>query len=258
MVAGACIIPPNSRKLNMPIDNRSFENFYQGTCAENYVSSLFYFAGYEASKLSPDAGIDLLITNIARAKFKSEAETIAKIQVKSSILDSTGAAFYMEEDELDFLSTTEDRFTIFVLLGNFKGNFDPISFDIYADQVDKAIDADILRYEEAQMAESGRARKVQGLSSIFDFSQSDFNIFWLNSAQMARAKNEGIWQTYGDNRFRLQVDMQNETLYVKVPLKNSDPYDSPIVPELREIRYIMRPCRSNYRLKNGDFLYDHL
>ncbi|MDI3301093.1 hypothetical protein ACRS8P_19535 [Burkholderia cenocepacia] len=242
----------------MPIDNHSFENFYQGTCAENYVSSLFYFAGYESSKLSPDAGIDLLVTNIARAKFKSEPEATAKIQVKSSILDSTGAAFYMEQDELDFLSAAEDRFTIFVLLGNFKGNFDPVSFDIYSDRVDQAIDADILRYEEAQMAESGRTRKAQGLSSIFDFTQSDFNIFWLNSAQMTRARNEGIWQAYGANRFRLQANMQEETLYVKVPQKNSTPYDSTIVPELREIRYIMRPCKSNNRLKSGDFLYDHL
>ncbi|MBO7789557.1 hypothetical protein J6356_02640 [Burkholderia pseudomallei] len=242
----------------MPIDNRSFENFYQGTCAENYVSSLFYFAGYESFKLSPDAGIDLLVTNIARAKFKSETETVAKIQVKSSILDATGAAFYMDQDELDFLSTADDRFTVFVLLGNFKGNFDPVSFDIYADRVDRAIDADTLRYEEAQMAESGRARKAQGLSSIFDFSQSDFNVFWPNSAQMTRAKNEGIWQAYGDNRFRLQVNMLNETLYAKVPQKNFDPYDSAIVPELREICYIMRPCRSNSRLKDGDFLYDHL
>jgi hypothetical protein len=133
----------------MPITKDTFKTFYMGACAENYVSALFYFGGYELSKLSSDAGIDLLVTNVARAKFKTdESETSARIQVKSALRDSTGARFCMSEEDLDYLCAAEDRFTVFVMLGNFEGLVEPVSFCIYADQVGKAIDADMQRYQD--------------------------------------------------------------------------------------------------------------
>lgn len=88
----------------MPLTAEAYENFYLGTCAELHVASLFYFAGYEASKVAPDSGVDYLVTNVARRKFKGEKQKIVEVQVKSTVLDQTGASFYMTGDELEFLS----------------------------------------------------------------------------------------------------------------------------------------------------------
>lgn len=234
----------------MPIKNNNFENFYQGGCAEMHISSLFYFAGYEASKISPDSGIDMVVTNIARSKFKNEMRRISEIQVKSTLLDDSGAVYSLDGSELNFLCSGEDRFTVFVLLHGFSGGIDPSSFDIYADSVDKMIDLDIARYEEGLMEKEGRQRRKDGIASIFDFSQAKLATFWLNSAQMERAREEGYWKKSRDeDRYFLKVNLSNNAVQID---------DTFLIPELTDVRYIMRDCRSAGEIKNGKFSYDHL
>lgn len=106
--------------INVPITNENFDYFFQGACAENYVASLFYFAGYEASKITPDAGIDYVVTNVARTQFLGEESVSAEVQVKSTLLDDTGASFCLSANELEFLCNGASRFTVFVLFHGFR------------------------------------------------------------------------------------------------------------------------------------------
>lgn len=234
----------------MPIESNDYQNFYQGTCAEYHVASLFYFAGYEASRISPDLGIDFVITNVARAKFSNDIARQAEVQVKSTILDETGAAFCIKEDELEFLCKGENRHTVFVLFHGFSSKVDHSSFDIYADQIGRLIDIDIAGYTDELMAREGRSRKSNNLASIFDFNRAKLTVFWLNSRQMLRARSEGHWsQRPGDDRCFLQVNYEEGLLGI------GDDY---LVPELLDIRNIMRECKANARIRAGDFSYQHV
>ena len=49
----------------MPLSNQTFESFYMGNAAENKIMSELFFLGYEAFKLNPDIGLDILVTNKA-------------------------------------------------------------------------------------------------------------------------------------------------------------------------------------------------
>lgn len=231
--------------------SEQYEYFYQGSCAELYVSSLFYFAGYEASKVIPDAGIDLVVSNITRSRFVSnEQPRRCEIQVKSTLLDEKGASFAINEEELMFLCQQPDRYTVFVLFYGLTGGDDPGSFDFYADFVDKAIDRDIAQYKEALMEERGRKLRNQGLASFFDFGQAKLKAFWLNSAQMKRCLDEGVWRREANSdRYRLQVDLDDGAIKLK---------DIYLIPELTDVRYIMRDCKAAQKIRDGMFSYCHL
>lgn len=89
----------------MPIDSANWESFYQGAFAEHHISGLFYFYGFEAQKVSPDVGIDLIVTNLARVRFTGDAPLHAEVQVKSMLLDGTGAQVSISAQELEELCT---------------------------------------------------------------------------------------------------------------------------------------------------------
>ncbi|PHV50045.1 hypothetical protein CSQ91_02290 [Janthinobacterium sp. BJB301] len=227
----------------MPITHENWEKFFQGTFAEHHVCSLFYFYGYEAQKVSPDVGIDWMLTNTARVRFNNEDPLNAEIQVKSTLLDQTGAFVAMDADELDFLCKGEHRYCVFVLLSNLRGSSDPGSYE-RGDDPDAviAVDRDLMMHREARASLGGRALRRQGRLSIYDFSAADVTLFWLHSSQLKRLREESLLKHMSNGRYGLQIDVEDAKVSVA---------GIPLISELHDLTYIVRYCRAGSRIRQG-------
>lgn len=232
----------------MPIDHENCESFYQGAFAEHHICSLFFFYGYEAQKISPDVGIDLMVTNLARVRFHGEAPLHAEVQVKSVLLDENGAYASIFAEELEYLSTGDHRYCVFVVLHGLRGGVDPESFERGDDHdASNAVDRDVLRHMEQRAASEGRACRRQGVLSIHDFNHVDLKAFWLHSSQMRRMRDSGMWQRRQDGSFSLKIDLEGSSVVVA---------GIRLIPELNDVHYIVRRCRAGDRIRKGDLSMD--
>lgn len=234
----------------MPINSENWENFFQGAFAEHHVCSLFYFYGYEAQKVSPDVGIDWMITNVARVRFNNEDRLNVEVQVKSALLDQTGAFVTMDAEEIDFLCEGEHRYCVFVLLANLRGRLDPESYERGDDpDASRAVDRDMMKHSEANALIEGRALRRKGLLSIYDFNEADVTLFWLHSSQMKRLRNENLLKTMSNGRRGLQIDVEDSTVSVA---------GIDLIPELHDLTFIVRYCKAGRRIRQGQMsMYDY-
>ena len=227
----------------MPITRDNWENFFQGTFAEHHVCSLFYFYGYEVLRGSPDVGIDWVVTNLARVRFNDDAPLHAEIQVKSALLDQSGAFVAMPADEIDFLCSGEQRYCVFVLLSNLRGSTDPGSYERGDDpDASMALDREIMRHVERRAFEEGRTLKRQRVMSIYDFSSVDVTLFWLHSSHLRRLRDERLLKDMGNDRRGLQIDVIDGSVSVA---------GVALIPELCDLSYIVRYCRAGHRIRRG-------
>lgn len=167
------------------------------------------------------------------------------------LLDANGAYANMSAEELDYLSMGEHRYCVFVILhGLCGGRWDPESFERGDDpDASNIVDRDIQSHIEHQAAVEGRTRRRQGALSIHDFSHVDLTPFWLHSSQMKRMRDMNIWKQRQDGSFGLVIDLKESSVYVD---------DIPLIPELMDIRYIIRNCRAGDRIRKGDLsMYDY-
>ena len=232
----------------MPIQQHNCESFYQGTFAEHHVRSLFYFNGYEAQKVSPDIGIDLMVTNLARARFRGEAPVSVEIQVKSVLLDAQGGAVCLNPDELEFLSVGAERYCVVVVLHGLAGSTDPGSYERGDDpDASNAVDRDLLSRHVSEAAHDGRRMRRDGAMSIHDFNSVKTEIFWLHSSQISKMKREGLWRTW-DGKFFLDIRLTEFGLTAG---------GSDLIAELRDVGYIVGYCRAAARLRQGDYSMRH-
>lgn len=232
----------------MPIDHENCEGFYQGSFAEHHICSLFYLYGYEAQKVSPDVGIDLMVTNLARVRFQGEDPLYAEVQVKSVLLDANGAYAKMSAEELEYLSTGEHRYCVFVIIHGLRGYVDQESFERGDDpDASNAVDRDILRYTEQCAAADGRALRRDSALSIHDFNHVDLESFWLHSSQMKRMRDDGMWQVRKDGWFGLKIDLEDSSVVLA---------GVRLIPELSYVHYIVRRCRAGDRIRRGDLSMD--
>lgn len=232
----------------MPIDHENCGRFYQGAFAEHHICSLFFFYGYEAQKVSPDVGIDLMVTNLARVRFRGEAPLHTEVQVKSVLLDASGAYISMSAEELDYLSMGEHRYCVFVILHGLRGGGDPQSFERGDDpDASNAVDRDILRTTEQHAATEGRTLQRQGALSIPDFNHVDLTPFWLHSSQMKRMRDTGMWQLRQGGSFGLKIELEDSSIVVA---------GIRLIPELNDVRYIVRRCSAGDRIRKGDLSID--
>lgn len=235
--------PLTSNFLLMPITRDNWEYFFQGAFAEYHVCSLFYFYGYEAQKVSPDVGIDWIVTNVARARFNNEAPLNVEVQVKSALFDQTGAFVKIHPDEIDFLCEGEHRYCVFVLLSNLRGSLDPGSYERGDDpDASIAIERDMIRDSERRASLEGRALKSKGIMSIYDFSEADVTIFWLHSSQMKRLRDEGLLVETPDGWRGLQIKANDFGFSVA---------GMTLISELYNLTYIVRPCMAGSRIRQG-------
>ncbi|UCV07028.1 hypothetical protein [Dechloromonas denitrificans] len=227
----------------MPITRDNWEYFFQGAFAEYHVCSLFYFYGYEAQKISPDIGIDWMVTNVARARFNNENPLNVEVQVKSALFDQTGAFVKMHADEIDFLCEGEHRYCVFVLLSNLSGSDDPGSYERGDDpDASMAVERDIMRNWEGRASLEGRALRRKGSLSIYDFSEADVTIFWLHSSQMKRLRDNGLLEEANDGWRGLQIKAEEHRFSVA---------GMTLIPELYDLTYIVRPCKAGSRIRQG-------
>lgn len=227
----------------MPITHDNWEKFFQGAFAEHHVCSLFYFYGYEAQKVSPDVGIDWMITNVARVRFNNEDRLNVEVQVKSALLDQTGAFVTMDTDEIDFLCEGDHRYCVFVLLSNLRRRSDPGSYERGDDpDASMAIDRDLMKHWEARASLEGRALRRQGRLSIYDFNEADVTLFWLHSSQMKRLRDERLLKEMPNGRRGLQIDTEDSTVSVA---------GITLISELLDLAYIIRSCKAGRRIRQG-------
>jgi len=227
----------------MPITSSNWESFFQGAFAEHHVSSLFYFYGYEAHKASPDVGIDWLITNVARARFFNEDGLTAEIQVKSALLDQTGAFVAMDTDEVEFLSEGDHRYTVFVLLSDLRGRIDPGSYERGDDpDASRAVDSDYLQHCETRASIEGRALRRDGELTIYDFNEAKLTLFWLHSSQINRLRNDKKFVAMKNGRLGLPINVEDGSVSVA---------DISLISELHDLTYIVRTCKAGPRIRKG-------
>lgn len=97
----------------MPITKDNYKNFYYGTGSEYFFISKFYMMGYEANKLNPDIGYDLLVTNKAKEIYEDQVKISFCVQVKSSIMVKEKTSFWIEME--NFISLIKDPAAILLL-----------------------------------------------------------------------------------------------------------------------------------------------
>jgi len=235
----------------MPITHDNWENFFQGAFAEHHVCSLFYFYGYEVQKISPDVGIDWVITNLARARFNNEDRLNVEVQVKSALFDKNEGAFVgISVDEINFLCEGEHRYSVFVLLSNLRGRSDPESFERGTDpDASRAVERDWMSNWEDRASKEGRQLKRQGRLSIYDFNSADVTLFWLHSSQMKRLRDGGLVKSEfkGGAWSGLKIDLQDSFVSVA---------GIPLISELHDLTYIVRPCKAGHRIRQGHMSMD--
>lgn len=231
----------------MPITRDNWEKFYQGAFAEHHVCSLFYFYGYEVQKISPDVGIDWMITNVARQRFNNEAPLNVEIQVKSALYDRTGSFVAMGGDEIDFLCEGEHRYCVFLLLSNLRGGIDPESFERGDDpDASRAVDKDIMRHWETRVSIEGRDLRRKGEMSIYNFSEADVTLFWLHSSQMKRLRDERLLKEKRDGWRGLEISVEDSMVSIA---------GQSLISELHHLTYLIGYCRAGSRIRQGQMFY---
>lgn len=232
----------------MPITAQSFPNFYLGTAAELHVASLLYIKGYECLRLSPDVGIDYLVTNRARIKFHSEIEKSIELQVKCTTGHNGKAALTIDADELEYLALDTNRYLAIVIYYDFDIYVDPCSADTHSDLADLAVNRDIASYEATIFNEQGLSLRFNDPAIIFDYEPKSMITFWLNSAQLTKGIEGGLWTLDSKNKYKIQMELVNGVEIGGFPL----------LPELLHLPYIMEGCSEQYKLDQGAFTWEHI
>ena len=231
----------------MPLDKNSYYNFYLGNCAEHYLMSELFFHGYEANKMSPDIGIDILVTNKARQYFQKEKAKLIYLQVKSTFLVNNKAVFFIKENELEFLLSDPSINTVFCFFIP-KIEADPKS--LKQDLSDTPWFEELEASWMCQMyAENFRDLRRNGELEVLEFKSFGFKYFWLNNAQLRKGKEEGIFVSAFNNLVKLTVQVANSVIEI-------DPVGA-ICPEISNIFYLLNGCYSQDRFNEGCFAYCH-
>jgi hypothetical protein len=235
----------------MPIDTSSYVNFFQGAFVESHIAALFQFAGFEVTKITPDSGIDLVVTNIARSRFAGEIPKSINVQVKSAVMKDESANFWIEEDELNFLSEGEHRFTVFAYFYDLKKTLDLDDFRSYTSQIDELADTYLPDPQLIHPVNGLTAKKHK--KNISDFNKYSLDLFWLNSKQMQCSREEGLWE-YSATFQKWRLCVSTEDGFLSIFNKETDSFSCP-VSALQEVRYMMIPCQSQASFDEGKFSY---
>ncbi|WP_298694461.1 hypothetical protein [uncultured Sulfuricurvum sp.] len=236
----------------MPLSNQTFESFYMGNAAENKIMSELFFLGYEAFKLNPDIGLDILVTNKAFSQFHKITQIQHYLQVKSTFLINGTATFSLTDDDLNFLSNGLDVTTVFCYIQPIieatadsysRGDYEPWRNALEAE-------GESIFYGSKDFKE---LKKTNCLSSL-DFKGFQMGYIWFNSAQLLRAQEENIFSPWVSDK---NVKMQSITIKLNEISNCITINDQSVIPEIRNIYYLLKESSTKKRLTNGDFLFNH-
>lgn len=238
----------------MPLDTSSYVYFFQGACAESHIAALFEFAGFEVTKITPDSGIDLVVTNIARSRFANETPKSINIQVKSTIMKDEFANFWIAEDELDFLSQGENRYTVFAYFHDLKKTLDLDDFRAYTHQMDESVDTESAELQSIDRKDGRTSKKHK--NHILEFTKYSLDLFWLNSKQIQRSRDEGLWE-YSAEFQKWGLNISTQDGFLSIYNKKNDSFACP-ASALEEVRYMMISSQSQASFDEGKFSFLHV
>ena len=237
----------------MPLHNLNYENFFLGNATELWIASHIYLNGFEANKISPDFGIDLMVTNAARSKFKDEELTTRFLQIKSAFFIKDQAKIYLDSEEFEFLTSRNDLSTVFCLLNplieGHPQSFNRGDFEPWRESLEAQLDQ--MTYDD----HFNTKKKSDGCLSALDFKGFFMEYFWMNSSQLKKSADEFFWSDVIIDSKPLKVltikKMDQDLQLVK------STGESNLVREVRNIYYWLNHNESSAKLTDGAFLFDH-
>ncbi|PMY29434.1 hypothetical protein C1Y35_31910 [Pseudomonas sp. GW456-L14] len=235
----------------MPITKNDFENFYLGNGAEHKIISELFLHGFEAHKFNPDIGIDILATNKAACHFLGKEEQQHHIQVKSTFLINGEAVFYINEQELDFL-TGDDKAVLVLCYVSPVIMAEPQSFE--RGDFEPWWEGEMASFDRHIYENEFKNLKKSGCLSVVDFKQFNIDYIWLNKPQLKKAIDERyIYKSGGFDLYRMILSVNEGG---SLQIKGETDIGSP-VGEIRNIYYLLKNSRGHGRLASGDFLLEH-
>ncbi|WP_426788013.1 hypothetical protein [Xanthomonas campestris] len=237
----------------MPLAPDNYENFFLGTAAEFRIASEVYFHGFEASKYTPDFGVDLAVTNAARVRFKGEEPSFNYLQVKATFVINNAATFYLSTQELEYLRSRSEITTVFCCvipqIVAHPQSFDRGDFEPWRPALDAELDQQNYDSHFAEL------RKQHGCLSALDFKSFGFEYFWLNVTQLNRSIEEKCWEilSFPDSKVaKLGVRILDGAIELGSPEESLL-----LVNETRNLYYRLKPNASTARLDTGAFAHGH-
>jgi len=247
----------------MPLDKQNYENFYLGNGAEFKIMSEIYLLGYEAAKMNPDIGIDLLVTNKARSIFKGSEEIIQYLQIKSSFLIDSEAKFSINKEEMEFLISEEKLATVLCffmpIIAAEPKSYDRGDFEPWRESLEAELET--MNYKE-----NFRDLRKKGCLSQIDFKSFDMGYIWLNNQQMKKAIDEKYFDLkknikdkseYYEIKLRIEhLEFDGEKYETLNLIDKNNSVGTPIS-EIRNLYYLFKDNYTKNRIEIGDFLQEH-
>lgn len=159
------------------------DNFYFGIGGEHHVIGNFIMRGYEATKISPDFGYDIHITNkYLVMKGKQEESKDFYLQVKTRLIQTEVAdktvTFYVEKDAIEQMISDKTAILVCVMM---KG---VIPCDSFSEDVLHTLDFNQISGNQTNLDRSiYRDFEVHG-------------VFWLSNSDMAYLINNTFLGDY--------------------------------------------------------------
>lgn len=96
-------------------------------------------------------------------------------------------------------------------------------------------------------------------NSFFKFNDFNYEYFWMNSNQIRRLNNEGYFcdTLRNEKNYKvLYIERDRETNELSV-IHSKNNYKHGVVPEIRNLYYLVNECKSKSELNNGKCLWEH-
>lgn len=238
----------------MPLTAQNYENFFLGAAAEYRIASEIYFHGFEATKYTPDFGIDLGVTNAAQMHLKGASARSHALQIKAAFVLNGSARFYMRGEDMTHVIGRDDMSCVFCCVtphiqahpqSFHRGDFEPWRSSLDAEMDQRAFDQDF-----------AALRKQHGCLSAIDFKGFDFEYFWFNARQLKRSVDDGYWAPAawaGEDVQHLQVVLDGDAIEIASPRGDR----LRLVPEVRNLYFLLKDNASSFKLAAGAFALDH-
>jgi len=164
------------------------------------------------------------------------------------------ANFWIAEDELDFLSQGENSYTVFAYFYDLEKTLDLDDFRAYTNQMDESVDTESPELQSIDRKDGGASKKHK--NHILEFTKYSLDLFWLNSKQIQRSRDEGLWE-YSVEFKKWGLNVSTQDGFLSIYNKKNDSFACP-VSALQEVRYMMISSQSQASFDEGKFSFLHV
>lgn len=231
----------------MPISKHQLRNYYFGMGIESYVMSQLQMMNCQVSKLNPDFGFDLHVTNIAATQYLGANNVDQYIQVKSRIYRSSQKTkkyqFRINQSDYNLIQNTPNALVVFVIAKpQIYG--DPLSFEEDRGQIfylDEQIETSAITY--FFNGSPSKARNQVGYSEIADKVKGyDLSYIWCNKNHLNNYQQECPKTVRGDYAFDFAISDELSFSF----------NGHLIVKEQHNLWFAVNPHSSSQQLADGD------